>query len=69
MLFVFTELLDVRWEGWLHVVMVVLDVVVLQDRLHASALLIPTLIGTRPFGCQALFREQLVAREADCSPR
>ena len=52
------DLLDVRGQRRLHVVGVVLDVVVLQDRLQASALLLPTLLGARDLGRQAAFGEQ-----------
>ena len=38
------KLLDVRWQRRLHIVRVVFDVVVLQDRLQSSALLLPTLL-------------------------
>ena len=54
----FDELLHLRRQRRLHVVGVVLDVVVLQDRLKASALLLPALLGTRNCGRQAFWREQ-----------
>ena len=42
----------------MHVVRVVLDVVVLQDQLQASFLLLLARCGTRHFGRQAFYREQ-----------
>ena len=41
---------DVRRQRGLYVVWVGLDVVVLQDLLQASALLLPALLGTRHCG-------------------
>ena len=46
-------LFDLRGQRGLHVVRVVLDVVVLQDRLQTSSFLLPALLGTRHFGRQA----------------
>ena len=57
-LFLVGKLFDLCGQRGLHVVRFVLDVVVLQDRLHASALLIPALLGTRHCGRQALFGER-----------
>ena len=54
----------------LHVVGVVLDDAVLQDRLQASALFLLTLLGARDLGRQAAFwGAALVLREAGCSLR
>ena len=58
----FDELLHLRRQRGLHVVGVVLDVVVLQDRLQSSALLFPALLGTRRFGVQFAFGQQRLLR-------
>ena len=44
------DLLDVRGQRRLHVVMVVMDVVVLQEGLQSSVLRIPSLLGACHFG-------------------
>ena len=59
----FGILFDVHRQRGLHVVRVVLDVVVLQCRLQASALLLPARLGTRHFGRQAFF-----VGSSDCCP-
>ena len=58
----FDQLLHLRRQRRLHVVGVVLDVVVLQDRLQSSALLFPALLGTRRFGVQFAFGQQRLLR-------
>ena len=60
-LFLVGILFDLCGQWGLHVVRVVLDVVVLQDRLQASALL-PALLGMRHFGRQAFWREKRLLR-------
>ena len=52
------KLLDVRWRRRLHIVRVVFDVVVLQDWLQASPLLLPTLLWARDLCRQSVFGEQ-----------
>ena len=46
-----TDLLGARGQRGLHVVRVVLDVVVLQDRINTIALLLPAFLWTRSLGC------------------
>ena len=52
------KLFDVGRQRRLHVVRVVFDVVVFQDWLQSSALLLPALLGTRNCCCQAFWREK-----------
>ena len=52
------ELLDVRGQRRLHVVRVVFDVVVLQDRLQTSSLPLPTLLWARDLCRESVFGEQ-----------
>ena len=52
------KLLDVRGSRRLHIVRVVFDVVVLQDRLQSSSLLLPTLLWARDLCRQSVFGEQ-----------
>ena len=51
-------LVGARRQRGLHVVRVVLDVVVLQDRLQASSIILLALPGARHCGRQAFCREQ-----------
>ena len=49
-----------RGQRRLHVVRVVLDIVVLQDRLQSSSLLFPTLLWARDLCRQSVFGDQRV---------
>ena len=57
-----------RGQRGLSVVRVVLDVVVLQNRLQSSVLVLLTLLGSRSLGRQAIYRGQrlLSKRQVAC---
>ena len=61
-------LFDVRGQRGLHVVRVVLDVVVLQDRVIAFSLCYCPYLDVLPWSLGGVWGAVLVARVAVCSP-